>query len=126
MIDDEMHPEWQAIELAIGQQCLGVFNQEGFNSQSQEIAQALCDSATKQARARGFDFPDMVVVCYKQSRAVRIYRRDATHEMKQRYTVRIIRDYPRILPFEIVDAIKQAWPDYSPGVEEKLADNKKD
>jgi hypothetical protein len=121
MIDDENNPEWQAVELEIGKQCLGVFLDHGFTQTAQRIAQELCDDATRQARRRGLDFPDMVVVCYKQSRQVRIYRRDADHAMKQRYIVRISRACPEMKAAEIAEAFREAWPDYRPEVEDKLA-----
>jgi hypothetical protein len=119
MIEDENHPEWQAVELALAQQVATLFAERGFDLPTIEIAQELCDSATKKARERGLRFPDMVVCYFIHSRAVRIYDRDATHERKQSYIVRLTRDYPRMSAQEIADAFRRAWPDYRPHIEEK-------
>jgi hypothetical protein len=121
MIEDENHPEWQAVELAIGQQVANVFAAEGLTSKAIEIAQELCDSATKKAREHGLRFPDMVVCYFLPSRVVRVYDRDADHARKQTYIVRLTRDYPQMDAQEIALAFKRAWPDYRPHVEDLRA-----
>jgi len=123
MIDDQNHPEWQAIEEALAKQALAIRVTNGFCGRTIEMIQELCDDARRKAWINGVAFPRCVVVYFLQSQQIRIFDRDADHARKQGYIVRLIRD--GIEPADIADGFKRAWPDYKPDVAERKASMKK-
>lgn len=121
MIDDETHPEWQAVQRALMDQLAAIALTSPFNQRTIDQLQELCNDATQKARAHGLAFPDMIVVYFRGHNLIRVYDREADHAKRQQYIVQLVRDVPDMRAEEIADGFKRAWPDYDPTAEEKLA-----
>lgn len=118
MIDDESHPEWQAVQKAVFEQVATLANMRSFGSRLIEELQMLCDDATAKAKAHGIEFPDMIVFYMVHSRIVRVYRRDATDQMIQIYVLNLIREMQAeerpINAKELSDSFRRAFPHHHP------------
>lgn len=68
------------------------------------------------ARRDGIRFPDMVVLVLKGVRAFEIVRRDLDHKAIETTIRNLVAKYHEqgITPFEVANAIKEAFPDYRP------------
>jgi len=113
MNDDENHPEYLAVRNALFGQLAMMAAHEPFTKRLMERLQELCDSATRQARQRGLDFPDMIVLYFKPSRLVRIYRRDADKKLLDMYIRILIKEAPELGYRQLRAGFKRGFPAFN-------------
>lgn len=112
MIEDETHPEYVAIKNALFGQIAMIAAREPLTTYLILGLQQICDSATKQAKAHGIGFPDMIVAWFFPSRLVRVYRRDADAKLVQDYVNILIRDAPELKYWELHVGFSRTFPAY--------------
>ena len=116
MIDDEEHPEWLAVRNALFGQVATIAAMHPFNKRLIEMLQELCNDCTKKAKARGLEFPDMIVCYFRQTRLVRIYRRDATGPMIDTYARTLLKEAPETEWWELKQGFRRAVPKHELGL----------
>jgi hypothetical protein len=115
MIDDENHPEMQRALLGVGQRIDKIV-------QGRPVTKPLIDEVMdavkhhrNEWRARGVDFPTLVLLCIPRLGVLEFARADLDIASLRIKIVNFVRMNPGATKIEVVDAFRAAYPDLKPG-----------